>query len=54
MRKLTTSVADELSVLNNKIVIEMKHIPETKLRKTLKYHLFEVVIFEILDFEGHM
>ena len=37
MRKLTTLVGDELSVLNNIIVIEIKYIPETKLSKTLKY-----------------
>ena len=38
MRKLTTSVGDELLVLNKIIVIEMKFIPKTKLSKTLKYH----------------
>ena len=53
MRKLTTLLGDELSVLNNIIVIEIKYIPETKLGKTLKYHQFEVVTFEILDLEGH-
>ena len=38
MRKLTTLVGDELSVLNKIIVIEIMYIPETKLSKTLKYH----------------
>ena len=38
MRKLTTSVGDELSVISNIIVIEMKYIPKTKLSKTMKYH----------------
>ena len=38
MRKLTTLVGDELSVLNNIIVIEIKYILETKLSKTSKYH----------------
>ena len=37
MRKLTTLVGDELSVISNIIVIEIKYIPKTKLRKTLKY-----------------
>ena len=30
MRKLTTLVGDELSGINNIIVIEIKYIPETK------------------------
>ena len=38
MRKLTASVDDELSVLNEIIVIEIMVIPKTKLSKTLKYH----------------
>ena len=38
MRKMTTSVGDELSVLNKIIVIEIMFIPKTKLSKTLKYH----------------
>ena len=38
MRKMTTSVGDELSVLNNIIVIEIMFIPKTKLSKTLRYH----------------
>ena len=53
MRKMTTVVGDELLVLNSIIVIELKYIPMTKLSETLRYHQFEVVIFEILDFEGH-
>ena len=35
MRKLTTLVGDELSVLNKIIVIEIMYIPKTKLSKTL-------------------
>ena len=38
MRKLTTLVGDELSVLNKIIVIEIMYIHKTKLSKTLKYH----------------
>ena len=53
MRKLTTLVDDELLVFNKIIVIEIMYIPKTKLSKTLKFHYFEVVTFEILDFEGH-
>ena len=53
MRELTTSVGDELSAIIYIIIIEIKYIPETKLSKTSKYHYFEVVTFEILDFEGH-
>ena len=53
MRKLTTLVGDELSVISNIIVIEIKYISKTKLSKTSKYPQFEVVTFEILDLEGH-
>ena len=54
MRTLTTLVDDELLVFNKIIiVIEIMYIPKTKLGKTLKYHYFEVVTFEILDLEGH-
>ena len=38
MRKLNNLVGDELSVISNIIVIEIKYIPKTKLSKTLKYH----------------
>ena len=38
MRKMTSSVGDELSVLNKIIVIEIMFIPKTKLSKTLMYH----------------
>ena len=38
MRKLNTLVGDELLIISNIIVIEIKCIPETKLSKTLKYH----------------
>ena len=51
--KVDTSVGDELSVIINKIFIEIKYIPKTKSSKTLKYHWFEVVTFEILDLKGH-
>ena len=37
MRKLNTLVGDELSVISNIIVIEIKYIHEIKLSKTLKY-----------------
>ena len=50
MRKLTTSVNN---VLNDIIFIEIYYIHKTKLSITLKYHLFEVVTFEIFYFEGH-
>ena len=53
MKKLTNSVGDELFVLNELIVIEIMYIPKTKLSKTLKYHQFEVVTFEILDLDSH-
>ena len=53
MRKLTSLVVEDLSVIGNIIVIEIKYITKTKLSKTLKYHYFEVVTFEILDFESH-
>ena len=38
MKKLNTSVGDELLVNSNIIVSEIKYIPKTKLSKTLKYH----------------
>ena len=53
MRKLTNLVSDVLLDSNNMIFIEISYIHKTKLRTTLKYHLFEVVIFEILDLEKH-
>ena len=37
MRKLTNLVGDELPVISNIIVIEIKHIPKTKFCKTSKY-----------------
>ena len=36
--KVDYLVGDELSVINDIIVIEIKYIPKTKLSKTLKYH----------------
>ena len=53
MRKLTFSVDNVLSDLNDIIFIEIDYIHKTKLSITLKYQRFEVVTFEILDFEGH-
>ena len=38
MRKLTTLVSDELSVLNKIIDIEIMYIPKTKLSKTLCFY----------------
>ena len=53
MRKLTNLVGDVLLDFNNMIFIKINYIHKTKLSITLKYHWFEVVTFEILDFEGH-
>ena len=53
MRKLTNLVSDVLLDFNNMIFIKISYIHKTKLSTTLKYHLFEVVIFEILDLEEH-
>ena len=38
MNKLTNLVENELSVLNELIVIEIMYILKTKLSKTSKYH----------------
>ena len=38
MRKLTTLVVDELSVIIYIFVIEIKYIQKTKLSITMKYH----------------
>ena len=53
MRKLTTSVDDVLLDFFNMVFIKINYIHRTKLSITLKYHLFEVVTFKILDFECH-
>ena len=53
MRKLTNLVDDVLLDFNNMISIKINYIHKTKLSIALKYHWFEVVTFEILDFEGH-
>ena len=53
MRKLTISVDNMLLDLNDMIFIEIDYIHKDKLSITLKYHLFDVVTFEIFDFEGH-
>ena len=52
MRKLTTSVGGVLLDLNNIIFIEINYIHKSKLSIIFQDHLFEVVTFEILDFEG--
>ena len=38
MRKLNTPVGDELLVISNIIVSEIKYISKTRLSKTSKYH----------------
>ena len=53
MRKLTIPVSDVLLNLNNIIFIQMIFIHKTKLSIISKYNLFEVVTFEIFDFESH-
>ena len=53
MKKLTNSGGDVLLDFNNMNFIKINYIHKTKLSITLKYHWFEVVNFEILDFEGH-
>ena len=53
MRKMTNLVGDVLLDFNNMIFIKISYIHKTKLSTTLKYLLFEVVIFEILDLEEH-
>ena len=54
MRKLTNLVGDVLLDFSNIIFIQKNYIHKTKLSITFKYHWFEVVTFEILDFEGYM
>ena len=53
IKKLNISVSDVLLDLNNIIFIEIDYIHKNKLSITLKYHWFDVVTFEFLDFEGH-
>ena len=53
MRKLTSSVVEDLSVISNIIVIEIKYIPKTKLSKTFSTTCLRGVTFKILDLEGH-
>ena len=53
MKKLTNLVDDVLLDFSNMVFIKIIYIHKTKLSITLKYHWFEVVTFEILDFEGH-
>ena len=53
MRKRTNLVGDVLFYFNNMVFMKIHYIHETKLSITLKYHWFEVVTYEILDFEGH-
>ena len=52
MRKLTTSIGDVLLDLNNIIFIEINYIHGSKLSIIFQDHLFEVMTFEILDYEG--
>ena len=53
MREWTIYVSDRPLDLNDMILIQIHYIHKTKLSITLKYHLFEVVTFEILDLKGH-
>ena len=53
MKKWTIYVIDRLLDLNDMILIQIHSIHKTKLSITLKYHLFEVVTFKILDLKGH-
>ena len=53
MRKLTTSVGNVLLDLSHIIFFEINHTHENKLSIILKYLQFEVVTYEILNFEGH-
>ena len=53
MRKLTNSVSDVLLDLSNIIPFKINYIHKTKFSITLKYLWFEVVTYEILDFEGN-
>ena len=54
MRKFTTLVVNVLLYLDNLIFIEINYIHMSKLSINSKFHLFDVVSFEILDFEGKM
>ena len=53
MRKLTTSVGDVLLNLNNIILFEINYTHKSKFSIILKYLKFEIVTYEILDFEDH-
>ena len=53
MRKITNLVGDVLLHCSNIIFIKINYILKTKLSLTMKYHWFDVVTIEILDFEGH-
>ena len=53
MRKLTTSVRYVLNALLYINGNESRNIGTSTSSVTLEYHWFEVVTFEILDFEGH-
>ena len=52
MRKLTSTVMYVLYALLYKTVNKIRHIGMSTVSVTLKYHYFEVVTYEILDFEG--
>ena len=53
IRKLTNLVGDLLLDCSNIIFIKINYIRKTTLSLTMKYHWFDVVTIEILDFESH-
>ena len=53
MRKLTTSVGNVLLYLSHIIFLEINYTHENKFSIILKYLQFEVVTYEILNFEGN-
>ena len=53
MRKLTTSVGNVLLDLSHIIFFEINYTHENKFSIILKYLQFEVVTYEILNFEGN-
>ena len=53
MRKSTTSVSNVLLDLSHILFFEINYTHENKFSIILKYLQFEVVIYEILNFEGN-
>ena len=53
MRKLTSSVGNVLLELGHIIFFEINYTHENKFSIILKYLQFEVVTYEILNFEGN-